>query len=147
MNEIWKTIPGWESYEVSDTGQVRNSRTGLILKSWPVKTGHRQVALSISGIKKVFTIHRLVAIAHIPNPKGLPMVLHWDDNPENNRVENLRWGTRSDNLNDSVRNGTHPNTRKTKCKRGHEFTNENTYTHSDGRRECRTCRRILARKG
>lgn len=52
-------------------------------------------------------IHRLVAENFIPsNMRTGPNVLHWDDDPNNNRIENLRWGTQKENFEDSVRNGT-----------------------------------------
>lgn len=50
-------------------------------------------------------IHRLVAKNFIPNPHNYPNVLHYDDNPDNNRVDNLRWGTQKMNYKDCVRNG------------------------------------------
>lgn len=47
-------------------------------------------------------VHRLVALAFIPNPNGYPIVCHKDNNPTNNKVENLYWGTQSDNMKQMV---------------------------------------------
>ena len=50
------------------------------------------------------TIHRLLAKAFIANPDNLPCVLHWDDDPLNNDLGNLRWGTMTENIKDRERN-------------------------------------------
>ena len=73
---------------------------------------------------------------------------HNDGDFENNRLSNLRWGTKSENTLDSVKHGTHNNARKTRCPQGHEYTEENTYivTRKSGPRKgkkdriCRTCK-------
>lgn len=69
--------------------------------------------------------------------------LHGDDDPTNNRPENLRWGTRSDNLHDAVRNGKHPGSLRTHCPRGHEFITENLTPSAlkRGKRKCLSCDR------
>jgi len=53
-----------------------------------------------NGERKPFPVHRLVAEAFIPNPENLPCVCHRDDNPLNNHVDNLFWGTQADNIRD-----------------------------------------------
>jgi hypothetical protein len=66
---------------------------------------------------------------------------HRNDVPDDNRVENLRWDTRSANVLDSVRNGTHGMASKTHCPQGHPYDEANTYVHPvDGRRVCNGCR-------
>lgn len=50
-------------------------------------------------------LHRAIAEAFIPNPDNLPMVRHLNDDPTDNRVENLAWGTQTDNMQDCIRNG------------------------------------------
>lgn len=102
IKEIYKPIKGYH-YEVSNTGQVRNVKTGLILKQFLNNYGYCQVDLCKEGIKKTFKVHRLVAQAFIPNPKNLPEVNHRDENKLNNRLENLEWCSSSYNLNYGTR--------------------------------------------
>lgn len=126
--EFWLPVVGYEGYyEVSSLGRVRNvapgpgRRKGHVL-SPSQGTRYAQIALCRDGHPRTHYVHRLVCVAfHGPPPDGLTDVLHWDDNPRNNEVSNLRWGTASDNLRDAVRNGGYQNqnTRKTHCIRGH----------------------------
>lgn len=53
---------------------------------------------AITVKKRQFLIHRLVAMAFIPNPNGYPRINHIDENPKNNRVENLEWCTQEYNI-------------------------------------------------
>lgn len=157
--ENWLPVTGYEGfYEVSDHGQVRSvTRTneympgrfrtehGRLRKQSPHSnaSGHPSVTLSRGGKRKTHLVHHLVLEAFVgPRPEGL-QGLHWDDVSTNNHLSNLRWGTRSDNGNDRVRNGKDPNANKTQCVHGHEYTDENTYWHSTGR-HCRTCNRLAA---
>lgn len=152
MTERWLPVVGFEGYyEVSDQGRVRSldrvvfrlggemKLRGRVLSPSTGTGGHLSVALSLSGQVTSRKVHRLVAEAFINNLGEFPCVLHWDDNPANNRVENLRWGDFSDNMADRVRNGLHHNANKTHCKRGHEFNPENT-VHRKDRPRSRTCR-------
>lgn len=50
-------------------------------------------------------LHRAVALAFIPNPNNYPLVMHLDSNPKNNKVNNLKWGTASQNLSQAAREG------------------------------------------
>ena len=68
------------------------------------KDGHLRVTLSNANEKKRFFVHRLVAEAFIPNPNNLPIINHKDENPLNNKVENLEWCTISYNNNYNERN-------------------------------------------
>ena len=97
MTEVWRDIEGYEGlYQVSNLGNVRSLNWGnqgytrnMYLKKHP--SGYRQVELVKNGIKKMITVHRLVAMAFVPNPDGLPMINHRDEDKTNNRVENLEW--------------------------------------------------------
>jgi HNH endonuclease/NUMOD4 motif len=156
-NERWLPIAGYENfYEVSDLGRVRSLRRktgsgwrgGRVLKGRPhPKSGHLQVQLSVANVAKHKYVHVLVARAFIGECPPGQEVRHLDGNPGNNAVENLTYGTRSENNLDAVRHGTHSNAAKTRCKYGHEFTPQNTVRLSGGRRRnCRTCARRLARE-
>jgi hypothetical protein len=90
----WKQIDEYD-YFVSNTGLVRNKR-GMILKPTKDK-GYIRVNLCKNKEKKKHSVHRLVALAFIPNPDNKPQVDHADSNPSNNDVSNLRWATRSEN--------------------------------------------------
>ncbi len=95
--EIWKDIPGYEGlYQVSSCGNVRSMNyRGLgkvkVLKTAEDKRGYTHVNLFKDKIPKTCQVHRLVAIAFIPNPNNLPQINHKDCNPRNNHIENLEW--------------------------------------------------------
>ena len=103
IKEIYKPIKGYD-YEVSNTGQVRNIRTGRILKQTITQYGYCQVGLHKDGVQKTVLVHRLVAQAFIPNPKNLPEVNHKDECKTNNRIDNLEWCSSSYNTNYGTRN-------------------------------------------
>ena len=100
LKETWAKINGWPNYEVSTYGNVRNAKTGRILKPNKDKDNYLQVILCNNGIKRTLRIHILVAKAFIPdtnkNPDGTIMVgyhqvNHRDENKQNNNVLNLEW--------------------------------------------------------
>jgi len=149
--ETWKPIPGYEgSYKVSSYGRVlsmgrkdtRGRRRGeRELKPRFARSGHSAVALYVNGTRRDALIHHLVLESFVgPRPDGMEGC-HWNDDPSDNSLGNLRWDTRSANILDSVRNGTHGMARRTHCPQGHEYTGENTYIHPSGSRMCNTCRR------
>lgn len=106
--EEWKRISGYEDiYEVSSFGRVRNVlRNNNILKGGSYPNLYNFVCLSKNKIKANLMIHRLVAIAFIPNPNNKPQVNHKDGNKRNNNVSNLEWVTCSENLKHAVDIGT-----------------------------------------
>lgn len=154
MTETWKAIPEWEGYyEVSDHGRVRSVGRSLpringrplnlrskILKGSLNQNGYVIVALNRDNRKVGRGVHRLVLLAFVgPAPAGTE-ACHFDGNPANNRIDNLRWDTRSGNTYDRVRHGTHSQARKTHCRNGHSYDDINTYV-PPGRyqRMCKTC--------
>lgn len=140
----WLPIKTWDKlYEVSTAGQVRSVVSGRLLKFETLKGGHERVKLQHRGKSIKVLVHRLVAQAFIPNPEDLPIVRHLDDVPNNNSVNNLAWGTHSDNFEDAKVNGKRKP--KTHCINGHEYTEENTY-RSAGKRWCRVCRNETQRR-
>jgi hypothetical protein len=104
METIWKGIEGFPNYEVSNKGQVKNIKTGRILKPYvnlSGKRGYYKVRLTYAPRKtKQFFVHRLVAEAFIPKEKEeYTDVNHIDENKLNNVVDNLEWCTRAYNTN------------------------------------------------
>lgn len=108
--QCWKDIPGFEGkYQVSNTGRIRSlnyRRTGKtrVLKQATNKDGYKVIGLIKNGKYKTYFIHRLVALAFIPNPNNYPMINHKDENKTNNTVENLEWMSHKDNCNYGTRN-------------------------------------------
>jgi hypothetical protein len=114
--ETWKPIQGYEGlYEVSNQGRVRGVKRTVIKKNGVPFTA-KECILTLHKTKKGYLIadlwkdnkekrlyvHRLVAMAFIPNPYGYKEVNHKDENKENNTIDNLEWSSRLEN----VRHGT-----------------------------------------
>lgn len=103
MCKIYKPIEGYEDlYEVSDEGNVRNKTTGRLLKPGRTNRGYLFVNLCKDGISKFKTIHRLVALAFLPNPNNYQQINHKDKNRSNNNVDNLEWCTNQYNVDYSI---------------------------------------------
>lgn len=156
MTERWLPVPGWADYEVSDLGRVRRMErqvrqagvNGEYARTFPARIcegsmdgrGYRTVHLRHAGRDEYLWVHRLVLSTFTgETPEGLDCC-HNNGDRTDNRLTNLRWDTRSENIKDAIRHGTHPQASKTHCPRGHEYTLENTYHYVRGR-ECKTCRR------
>ena len=138
MKEIWVSVKGCEGlYEVSNFGNLRGLPrkvtqrnghpyfvTGKDLKgSISPVTGYRVVSISDGETKKTKSVHRLVAMAFIPNPFDKPEVNHIDGNKQNNRVDKLEWVTSSENqthaheigLQPEIFGESHPNSKLTEA--------------------------------
>jgi len=96
MQEIWKEsiVRG---YAISNLGRLKNLKTNNIIKGDREEKGYCRLSIVVNGKKKHYAIHRLVAIAFIPNPNNLPQVDHIDFNKSNNCVSNLRWCSNKEN--------------------------------------------------
>jgi hypothetical protein len=101
--EKWRIISENKKYEVSNLAQIRNKKTKRILKKYINNDGYEQIGLWEQKEQKNHQVHRLVALAFIPNPNNFPQVNHKDKNRANNKVENLEWVTQSVNLKHSHR--------------------------------------------
>lgn len=145
--ENWKPVPEFEGlYEVSDLGNVRSLRKGIILKpSYSNSGGYPMVIFRRNKLSFARYNHRLVMEVFVgPCPDGLE-VRHLDGNPKNPALTNLAYGTHAENMYDKAQHGTDHNVAKTHCPQGHEYSKENTYVYvypKDGttRRTCRICR-------
>ena len=87
----WKKINGYENYEVSNDGRVRNTRTDMFLSGSVNNSGYLTVGLSKDRKTKIYPMHRLVALAFIDNPDKKEYVRHHDGDNMNNDVFNLYW--------------------------------------------------------
>lgn len=117
--ENWKDVKGYEGfYQVSDLGNVRSLARDVyrqngtfhhhveekILVPGINRYCYQYVNLCKNGKRKVMTIHRLVAMAFLPNPENKPMINHKDEVKNNNSVENLEWCSAQYNINFGTRN-------------------------------------------
>ena len=119
MEEVWKPVVGFEGYyEVSSLGRVRGLdryvdnrlHNGKRLAHGTMKyidisdNGRNVIQLSKCGKNYKFPLHRLIAMAFIPNERNLPQINHKDENPLNNSIENLEWCDAKYNCNYGTRN-------------------------------------------
>lgn len=127
LSEIWKDIPGYIGfYQASDEGRIRSiEHTVTFTKhyedkdventvTYPSKiltqtmtSGYLGVICSVNGVTSYPLVHRLVALAFIPNPENKPQVDHIDGDRTNNRPDNLRWVTNRENHASAIDKGEH----------------------------------------
>ena len=97
---VMRDIIGYEGlYKVSSAGEIFSYYTNKLLKHNINHNGYASVELFKNGKSKRCLVHRLVAQTLIPNPNNYPQVNHKDENPLNNKVENLEWCTARYNMN------------------------------------------------
>ena len=158
MSEEWRDVPGWEGfYQVSSVGRVKSVERTIMRGQCPMHIRERIMAvyprdsghLVVSTLRKPSgesyrpTVHQLVAFAFIGDRRAEGLeIRHLNGDPSDNRVENLAWGTRAENVADMIDHGTHWQVVKTKCSRGHALVPGNlvNYKHRKGR-ECLSCQR------
>lgn len=104
MKILWRKIKEY-NYKISSDGQIKHLHSQRILKPYPRK-GYLSCTLSKNGIKKSYSIHRLVAKKYIINddPTNKTLVNHKDGNKKNNKVENLEWVTAQKNVEHAINN-------------------------------------------
>lgn len=109
MSERWLPVIGFEGlYEVSDLGRVRSlKRSGRILRPGVNSSGYMVAGLSKNGIRTSVYVHALVLDAFRgPRPCGHDSC-HENNSRTDNRLDNLRWDTRRQNMLDKIKHGTH----------------------------------------
>lgn len=97
MKEIWKTVPDFENYLVSNLGNVLNQKYNRYKKPTKCQNGYWSIGLSKNGKYKFWLLHRLVAITFLPNPQNKPQVNHINSDKKDNSVQNLEWVTSKEN--------------------------------------------------
>lgn len=117
MNEVWKDIPNYYGYQVSNMGRVKSlgnksNHLGEILLKQSTVLGYKTICLYRESKAKALKVHRLVAEAFLPNPNVLPMVNHKDGNKTNNIVSNLEWCTAKENTAHAIKTGLQPPNKK-----------------------------------
>lgn len=154
-NEIWLPVSDARGYEVSSQGSARSvdrlseSRDGHTRQLRgkllsPTRNRYGHLYVSVAGTKH--SVHRLVALAFLgPCPKGM-QVCHNNGVPDDNRVANLRYGTASENSQDTLRHGAHRQRAKSNCPRGHALNPPNIVASklARGYRSCLSCHRAHA---
>ena len=108
----WKTLEDFNNYEVSDDGQVRNRKTGRVLKTRITNSGYQALEIyNDEGKRKFKYLHRLVAQAFVPNSniEEFEVVNHIDEDKYNNNYTNLEWTTRE--INTAIRTKRHTGAR------------------------------------
>lgn len=101
MKERWKVVQNHPNYEVSSMGGVRNIKTRAILT--PYNDGRGYLRVKIDG--RCARVHRMVAMAFIPNPLHKPVVNHKHGKKHDNRASQLEWATAQENTLHAYRTG------------------------------------------
>lgn len=95
---MWKQVQDFD-YEINEEGIVRRISSKRVKKPYLRKDGYVGIQLYKSKTEVLnFQLHRLIAIAFIPNPNNLPFINHMDSDRQNNKISNLEWCTKQENV-------------------------------------------------
>ena len=98
--EEFVDIQGYEGYYmINSSGDVYSVKSNKLLQPGRNSQGYKTIILCKDGKEKSFKVHRLVALAFIPNMSNYPFINHKDEDKTNNSVENLEWCTHEYNIN------------------------------------------------
>lgn len=102
---MWKLINSYPSYEVSDDGQIRNKKTGMLVRQYKDKNGYCTVFLKKPNIRRTahVRVHREVAFAFVDGYFDGAQVNHIDEDKANNNANNLEWCDLKHNINHGTR--------------------------------------------
>lgn len=155
--EEWRPVVGHPYYEVSNLGRIKSldktilcadgrtrSFKGRTLKASPdKKMGYLRIAFLDKTVSTSRTVHSVVADAFLGLRPDGQEVRHKDGNPKNNLLDNLEYGTRTENMQDSLKHGTNARANKTHCPRNHKLVEGNLVLSllEKGRRDCLACAR------
>lgn len=98
MNELWIKIKNYENYEISTYGNIRHIKTKTNYGYYDKNIKYMRCKLTKNNITKCFLIHRLVAETFIDNSENKQEVNHINGNKTDNKVNNLEWVTRIENM-------------------------------------------------
>ena len=116
-----KEVEGHEGYYIYEDGNLYSVKSGKFLsQKLDSRKFYLMYSISKKGVSKMVLVHRLVAIAFIPNPKNKPVVNHKDGDKKNNNVSNLEWMTRSENSKHAYDMGLTPKPPSWKGKKGYD---------------------------
>lgn len=107
MEEIWKDVVGYKNYKVSNLGRVYSEKNGgkMLTPSFDGKHRYVLVTLVNNGVVKRELVHRIVAKAFLENTENKPEVNHKNCVTYDNRVENLEWVTKNENMKHAYKMG------------------------------------------
>ena len=89
MDEKWVSVKDFDNYEVSNTGRVKNKKTGRVLKTTKDNKGYDTVKLSVHGVQKTRRVNKLVADAFLETNPSRSKIRYRDGNKDNNNADNL----------------------------------------------------------